>query len=93
MDVTDKPKFIDDIIAEVNCLNYVIERECTHTSCEKCKLQHKPKSCRYRSNLLALLLGYQQGPCDAYEKNRINDLLYKEFPHLMQKLERHGNTA
>ena len=93
MDVKDKPKFIDDIIGEVKHLSDVIEHECTHTSCDKCELQYKSKSCRYRSNLLALLLGYQQGSCDEYAKHRINDFLYQEFPHLMQKLERHGNTA
>lgn len=74
------------ILATCNELDASINNHCLSHNCQNCELNDPLKHCRYKTNLLMLLIGYRMATTDTTKKAQIDAFLKDKYPSFLVNL-------
>ena len=72
--------FINIILATLDELEASITEYCDTRPCNDCDFKGDQHLCRYKTNLLMLLVGYQMGCCEPAYRKIIDDYIKVKYP-------------
>lgn len=72
--------FIKVILQTCDELEDAIAKYCDGRECMQCDFKDEKDLCRYKTNLLMLLVGYQMGCCEPAYRKIIDDYIKEKYP-------------